>query len=380
MEDKYISFSPYYSGLANVIMCYELAFAISHITGRTLIVPPNCFLTFMAENDRKTFIDIWKIFDRDYVNKNCNCVDFHQVPEFQEKYHLFGDIKSYTNGISEVIDDVTEIKFISESNPSENNCPLNESHQVIISSEYSDDDFADFCQDRKVLDLSKIESKFIHFEGNLFGHYWYHVYPGNFEQRNAMKEKINTIFKYNSIFEDICSFVSSSIGNYNSAHIRRNDFLHCRKNEIETISSDLKVLNSLKQYFDVSVPLYIATDEKNKDFFNLVKNEFRVYFFDDIAKLLPYDINELEKTIIEQIICAKSSRFYGTFYSTYSSRINIIRGINGMQAEDYMGLNYIGDIINDSLVNPWKYKENRRWGWWDSSHPQWKVEKNGIYV
>lgn len=380
MENKYISFSPYYAGLSNVIMSYELAFAISHITGRTLILPPDCFLTVICENDKKTFVDIWKVFDRDYVDKKCNCIDFYRVPEFQKKYHLFGDIKSYTKGISEVIDDVTEIKFVSESDVEKKNSPINESHIVLVSSKNEDEDFIDFCQGRKVLDLSEIKSKFIHFEGNLFGHYWYHVYPGNFQKRNMMKEKINTIFTYNFIIEDICSVVSSMVGDYNSVHIRRTDFLHCYKHNIESISSNLTVFNSIRQYFDTSIPLYIATDEKNKNFFNLVRENYKVYFFDDICKFLPYDISELEKTVIEQTVCSKSNKFYGTFYSTYSSRINIIRGMNGMQAEDYMGLNYIGDIINESSVNPWKCKESKRWGWWDSSHPQWKIEKNGIYI
>ena len=60
MENKYISFSPYYAGLSNVIMSYEIAFAISHITGRTLILPPDCFLGVICENDKKTFVDIWR--------------------------------------------------------------------------------------------------------------------------------------------------------------------------------------------------------------------------------------------------------------------------------------------------------------------------------
>lgn len=380
MDNRYITFSPYYSGLANVIMSYELAFSISHITGRTLVLPPNCFLLFLTEHHRDKFIDIWSIFDRDYVDKNCNCIDFYQVPELQGKYHLFGDEKSYTNGISKVVEDVTEIKFQSISDPTKDNATTNESHIVITLSEYADSDFDDFCQNREVLDLSNIESKFIHFENNLFGHYWYHVYPGGPEERNLLKKKINTIFKYKEIFEDIGYIVSSNIGEYNSAHIRRNDFLYCRKDEIETLSSDLKILNKLKQYYDTSVPLYIATDEKNKSLFHLVKDEFKVYFFDDIRKYLSHYLSELENTILEQIICSKSKKFYGTFYSTYSSRINIMRGLEGKQSDDFMGLNHISDIINTSAINPWKYKKDKKWQWCDSSHPQWKMEVDGFYI
>lgn len=380
MDNRYITFSPYYSGLANVIMSYELAFSISHITGRTLVLPPNCFLLFLTEHHRDKFIDIWSIFDRVYVDKNCNCIDFYNVPELHGKYHLFGNEKSYTNGISQVIEDTTEIKFKSISDPTKDDITTNESHIVITSSDYENSDFSDFCQGREVLNLSNINSKFIHFENNLFGHYWYHVYPGDFVERNLLKKEINTVFKYKQIFEDIGSVVSSNIGEYNSAHIRRNDFLYCRKNEIETLSSDLKILNKLKQYFDTSVPLYIATDEMDKSLFHLVKDEFKVYFFEDISKYLPSHLSKLENTILEQIICSKSKKFYGTFYSTYSSRINIMRGLEGKQSDDFMGLNHISDIINTSAINPWKHKEDKKWQWCDSSHPQWKIEVDGFYV
>lgn len=378
--NNYIVFSPYYSGLSNVIMSYELAFSISHITGRTLVLPPNCFLLFLSGEDKDNFVDIWSIFDKDYVDKYCNCINFYDVPEFQGKYHLFGNKKSYTNDISKVIEDVTEIKFKSIVDLNKDNVSVTESHTVITASEYQDYDFDEFCQGREVLNLSEIKSKFIHFENNLFGHYWYHVYPGNFEKRNIMKKQINKIFKYKKIFDNFGLIISSKIGPYNSAHIRRNDFLYCREKEIETISTNSKILSKLKQYFDTSIPLYIATDEVSRDFFDLVEKEFKVYFFEDVSNYIQSNISQLEKTILEQIICSKSEKFYGTYLSTYSSRINIIRGLSGKQSDDFVGLNFISDKIDESLINPWKYRAYKKWEWCDSSHPQWKIEQDGKYI
>jgi hypothetical protein len=31
-------------------------------------------------------------------------------------------------------------------------------------------------------------------------------------------------------------------------------------------------------------------------------------------------------------------------------------------------------------INPWKYEKNGQWEWCSSSHPQWKIEIDGIYV
>ena len=381
MENKYITFSPCLAGLVNVIMSYEIAFSIAHITNRTLVLPPNCYLYFLSNKHHKNdYIDILSIFDIDYIKSQIKCIDFYDVPEFRGKYHLFGNQDSYTDGISKIIEDVKEIKFKSAYSNTENNVTINESDTIITSSDYADSDFDDFSQGREILNLSNIKNKFIHFENNLFGHYWYHVYPGNFKKRNLLKKKINTIFKYKKTFDNLGSIICSKIGIYNATHIRRNDFLNYRKNEIETISTNLKILNTLKQYFDTSIPLYIATDEEDKSFFDLVKTEFKVYFFEDICKYFDYELSNLEKTVLEQIICSKSEKFYGTFYSTYSSRINIMRGIDGKQSDDFMGLNYISDKIDYSLVNPWKYKHDKKWEWCDSSHPQWKMEIDGFYV
>ena len=55
---KYISFSPYYSGLANVIMSYEMLFAAAYLTKRKVILPPDVWLLFISEShDKKDYID-----------------------------------------------------------------------------------------------------------------------------------------------------------------------------------------------------------------------------------------------------------------------------------------------------------------------------------
>jgi hypothetical protein len=111
-------------------MSYELAFSISYITNRTLVLPPNNFICFISGNKKNQYIDIWDIFDRDYVNQNCNCIDFYKVPELKEKYNLLGNDISYTKNISKFIDDITEIKFSDSYNKEEINDCIAESHSV----------------------------------------------------------------------------------------------------------------------------------------------------------------------------------------------------------------------------------------------------------
>ena len=67
--------------------------------------------------------------------------------------------------------------------------------------------------------------------------------------------------------------------------------------------------------------------------------------------------------------------------STYTKRINVMRGIDGKQADDDIGINHMlepKDRISKDIVNPWKVKS--LWWWNDSSHPQFKYEQNEKYV
>ena len=86
---KYITFAPYRAGLVNVLLSYEVAFALAHITGRTLVLPPSTYFAngIVADDYDKpdNFLDIWSILDKECVTSNIDCVDFDDVPELKEK-------------------------------------------------------------------------------------------------------------------------------------------------------------------------------------------------------------------------------------------------------------------------------------------------------
>lgn len=381
---KYISFAPYYSGLSNIIMCYECAFAIAYITKRTLILPPNVWCLFISPDETtKSYIDIWQIFDKSKVLSEFDCVNFYDVPEFQGNYlRMSGHGKinshpSYTTYIERSVKNVKSIKFDGKIH---HNLPVSigESNTTLTNDDYcGNDDFEDFSQGRKLINLSKIEDQIIHFEDNLFGCYWYCVYPGNENERNKMKEVINGCFKYNNRIYELASKVSKRLNKYNAIHVRRSDFLTTRKDELEPVSTPEKLKLMVEIFFDKNIPLYVSTDEKDKSFFRELRKEYQLFFYDDFS----YNMNELDKVAVEQTICSNAEIFYGTYMSTYTSRINIMRGLSGKQSEDDMGINYYPYQSRQDVetANPWKLIPSKRWGWERSYHPQWKFEKDGKY-
>lgn len=368
MQQRYISFSPYYSGLTNVIMNYELAFSLAIITGRTLIIPKDTWLVFISDSqaDKTQWSDLWQIFDRQQAESLVPSVRFEDVPEFQQVFDKMETYRSRTGNIRDHVEDLYYYqgrRCLSDDHV----VFVNDIHQHIAS-----EDFHKFSQGRRIEDLNRPE-KFLHFEDNLFGHFWYNIYPGGPAERNQLKDKINTIFRYRSELYDIAKQVKQQIGSYNAVHIRRNDFLQVHPEMIgQAVGTGDRVLSAVRRVFPKNLPLYVATDEPNKDFFAELAKEYTVYFYNDFNFNLP----KLQTAAVEQIICSEAEFFYGTYLSTYSKRINIMRGLLGRQAADYAGINNIVETNTVEIGNryPWINRSTPKWYWNDSSYIQWTRE------
>ena len=366
MNNKYIIFSPFRSGLANVIMSYELAFSIAHITNRTLILPPTLWLTHITEHHKENWVSLWDLFDKN--NNEFNTVELSEFEEFKDKILTLGNHSSWFINASTEIEDCYSPPEIPH------NAPLADANFCVVNNveQYkNNEDFINFVSTRQLIDLNRPE-KFIHIEGSLFQHYWYWVYAGDSSQRNALKNKINKVFRYSQKYYDIVkNKVTDQLGKYNAVHVRRGDFFIQYGNSLASINTEDKLLTQLEKVIDSSLPLYISTDEPNKEFFKEVAKKYKIFFINDLIQDLP----KLDCAIIEQIICSQAEQFEGTLPSTYTKRINIMRGLDGKTARDYTGINQIEDVrpeMNDPL--PWTKIPGNRWGWNMSSHSQWMQE------
>ena len=373
MEKKYISFSPYFSGLSNVIMSYEIAFAISYITGRTLILPPKTWLLFISEGQNlENFSDIWQVFDKDLVMSEFDCVDQKDVPEFKEHLIQIRGEKSFTENITKFVDDVEEIIFPNRLGEIRKENSLCDTSIVLCNKIENTDDFKTFSGERNPLYLNK-RNKFLHFEGNLFGSFWYSIYPGDKEKRNELKNKINKCFKYNQRLFEMGGRVKKILGPYNSLHLRRGDFLSARPELIQEVDSASKILEKIASLLPTHLPIYISTDETDTSFFDLIKTKYKIYFYDYFG----FDLTTLERAVIEQIICYNSDQFYGTWLSTYTKRINVMRGVDNKPAYDWMAFNYNPndlEIKSSNMPIPWNIFPDKTWDWNLSYHPQWTFE------
>ena len=354
---KYISFEPWPGGFCNIRMSYELAAAIAFITGRTLILPPTIFCLFLSKrHDKRTWFDIFRAIDYEKFAKNFDCVFTHEVDEYRQ-------IES-ENQYFEGINDIAKI-YTFGAQKTGDSFPVHLGRDdVLTCGPERCNRSVEFIAGRKVIDLD-CESKFIHFPGNLFGRFYYHVYAPGVLKRNLLKAKILDAFSYRDQYLQIADNITKQLSCFNAVHIRRNDFLLQRREVTENQLNTLE--ESLVGRIDDPKILYIATDEKDTSLFECLSKSYQLYFWSNFGT----DFCELEALLVEQIVCARAEKFLGSFLSTYTDYVHVLRANVGTKDYHREGINYNRDSLHYQYF-PWQMEQ---YGWqilWDY---YWKPEQ-----
>lgn len=116
--------------------------------------------------------------------------------------------------------------------------------------------------------------------------------------------------------------LSNKLGIFYTMHIRRGDFEDWY--DVGGLSAD--------DYYDQSrsklkkgSTIFIATDERDKTFFDIFKDHYQVFFLDDFKDVLK-GIDSHYFGMIDLVVAAKGRVFFGSFQSTFSGYANRIRG------------------------------------------------------
>lgn len=111
---------------------------------------------------------------------------------------------------------------------------------------------------------------------------------------------------------------------YQKVHIRRADFKQQYGESVLSVDKLIEASNPVLGNH-TSKTIYIATDEKNRTFFEPFKKQYQVFFMDDFEDILD-DVNSNYFPLIDQLISSRGDIFFGTHYSTFTSYINRLRG------------------------------------------------------
>lgn len=113
---------------------------------------------------------------------------------------------------------------------------------------------------------------------------------------------------------------SKDDGLFDTMHVRRGDFQY-KKTRLEAD----KLLALSKDKLKEGGLLYIATDERDKTFFEPFKKHYDVVFLDDFTHLSK-GINTNYYGMLDQLVASKGRVFFGTWFSTLSGYVNRMRG------------------------------------------------------
>jgi len=133
-------------------------------------------------------------------------------------------------------------------------------------------------------------------------------------------------------------------GEYDSFHIRRGDFQY-KKVKLDAIELYKKSQEELQE----GSLLYIATDERDKAFFNAIKEHYNVTFLDDYMDLVK-DINPNYYGMLDQLVAYKGRIFFGTWFSTLTGYVNRMRG--------YYSAKYKLDEYENGAINSYYFYPN----------------------
>merc|ERR1712194_566268 len=142
-----------------------------------------------------------------------------------------------------------------------------------------------------------------------------------------IKSEGNAEFKKQNIKLNKDKKIINTIPKFSTIHARRGDFQYKRSKvssqEWFKQTSDLWLNNEI---------IYIATDEKNKTFFNIPFEKYHnIYYLDDffdVANL--HNIDSAYYGMIDTIVASFGRVFVGTYFSTFSGFINRMRGYYGI--------------------------------------------------
>jgi hypothetical protein len=149
------------------------------------------------------------------------------------------------------------------------------------------------------------------------------------EKKNLLR---SVELKYLMEIEALAASIIADLGNYNSVHIRLGDFLNLRP-EYGASARSGEFAKYIAAALPKDVPVVIATDGlEEKIFLETLFEGFDLRFADEMIfdgfreefLGLPFtDFNVL--TVLNQLICAASGEFVGTYFSTVTGVIHKLR-------------------------------------------------------
>mmetsp|Transcript_3422 Transcript_3422/g.7374 ORF Transcript_3422/g.7374 Transcript_3422/m.7374 type:complete len:1165 (-) Transcript_3422:1622-5116(-) len=375
-KPKYMTFEPDPGGWNNIRMSMEIIFIFAATTGRTLVLPPMApfYLMGMGAENARSFGSFYDISD-DAFQKEVEVISMEEFFEREVFAERIAGEKRFLNFLTE--EEIDELKGNKTSKlclyreGAGNHCenvykqlrkagyqPLLESsincfvfdQDVFHGQEVSDDlkERVDrFCGENRTpvyYNQSLHEPDLIHWDTSgvdprngghrLLNHFYSFLFFSDPVVDNHYKRFVRDFLHYKDLLYCAAGKVIQALNNegkeWSTLHVRRGDLQY---REVKIPAEEW--YENLKEIWNEGELIFIATDERNKTFFDPIKIRHEVRFLDDYWKEGKLgDLDPYFLSMIDTIVASHGRTFAGTWFSTFTGYINRMRGYLGYSIKD----------------------------------------------
>ena len=169
----------------------------------------------------------------------------------------------------------------------------------------------------------------------IYSPFYSFIFFEDYKQDLLMKRMVRNEMRYN---DDIVCAAARTVealklmggGTFQAFHIRSAAFENAHHDVHEEAPWIVREIHGL---LPKNATVFVSTDESDQTFFAPLAREYNIYFASDFRQTYLTGVNPGQLELVQQLICARSETFIGTFYSSFSGYINRMRGYYSTREE-----------------------------------------------
>lgn len=376
-ERKYVTFEPDHGGWNNIRMAMEVVLVFAYATGRTLVMPPTqgMYLLNKGSDPDDNSLHFSDFFYLHRLRQKMELIEMH---DFLEAEAVTGNLGELPPGNRTDLEKGELWQYISTVggggmrwNPFKVCVTFPEKPGMAVEDHTPEqkERLDLFCGKREPVFYDKAlqDAKVIHFgsgheDMRVLAHFYTFEHFMDPVLDKAVKRFVRNYIHYRD--EVFCAAgriiaameTAAGPGGYKALHIRRGDL---QFKEVKIPAEE--IIENTKDILKEGETIYIATDEKDAAYLDVLRARFNVFFLSDFHERVGLPkLNQNYMGMVEQIVCSRSQVFIGTWFSTFTGYITRMRGYYGF---DYRSNWYHYLLRKDSFQTeyfsrePWYVRE-----------------------
>jgi len=390
---KYLTFEPDGGGFNNIRMSMENIFVVAAATGRTLVLPPPQEVYLLSSHRRK-FDEFFPIYSESF-KKRVEVITSEEffAKEMEKGGYLEVDDESMREKLLNlskgcekmkknphscwVIDEFLQKRGLTAQVKDSKNCLIFDENAFkrgpsAVTSPMTLRSIGKFCEGREPLYYGSdmADPGILHFQTSDYGdyrilnHFYSVIYFTDPAVDNYYKRFVRDFIHYHDnifcaagkiiqLLQDEGKQLGHEVdeegaGGYSALHVRRGDLQY---KEV-MISAEEWYNNTAKLWRQPKEILYIATDERNRTFFDPIARHHDLRFLGDYFEKV--GLEKLDSSLmgmVEILVASRGRLFVGTWHSTFSGYIMRLRGYYGVSKMS----NYYSFRPRRFIMHQWAY-------------------------